>query len=104
MKQSMLIYPSGRKWQMDPALVGTFPPPQMTYGKSFDGFCPLGPCIVSADVRVKHTQRCCKCQIKYLTDGFRFSRTPTPSPSAPRSTANFVSRATHLNSISRSPP
>ncbi|OAP56445.1 hypothetical protein AYL99_09624 [Fonsecaea erecta] len=41
---------SARKWQMDPDLVGTFPPPQMTYGKSFDGFCPVGPCIVSADV------------------------------------------------------
>ncbi|OQU99448.1 hypothetical protein CLAIMM_05079 [Cladophialophora immunda] len=41
---------SARKWQMDPTLVGTFPPPQMTYGKSFDGFCPVGPCIVSADV------------------------------------------------------
>jgi hypothetical protein len=37
---------------MDPDLVGTFPPPQMTYGKSFDGFVPLGPCIVSRNVRV----------------------------------------------------
>ncbi|OAL36451.1 hypothetical protein AYO20_04347 [Fonsecaea nubica] len=41
---------SARKWAMDPNLVGTFPPPQMTYGKSFDGFCPVGPCIVSADI------------------------------------------------------
>jgi 2-keto-4-pentenoate hydratase/2-oxohepta-3-ene-1,7-dioic acid hydratase in catechol pathway len=37
---------------MDSDLVGTFPPPQMTYGKSFDGFVPLGPCIVSRNVRV----------------------------------------------------
>ncbi|EXJ74311.1 uncharacterized protein A1O5_02607 [Cladophialophora psammophila CBS 110553] len=41
---------SARKWQMDPDLVGTFPPPQMTYGKSFDGFVPLGPGIVSTNV------------------------------------------------------
>ncbi|KAJ5620146.1 hypothetical protein N7510_004130 [Penicillium lagena] len=41
---------SSRKWQMDPELVGTRPPPQMSFSKSFDGFCPVGPCIVSTKV------------------------------------------------------
>lgn len=45
-----LITKITRKWQMDPELVGTFPPPQVTYGKSFDGFAPLGPCIVSSNI------------------------------------------------------
>ena len=40
-----------RKWMMDPKLVGTFPPPQMSFGKSFDTFAPIGPCIVSAQVK-----------------------------------------------------
>ena len=35
---------------MDPDLVGSFPPPQVAFGKSFDGFAPLGPCIVSTEV------------------------------------------------------
>lgn len=39
---------------MDPDLVGKFPPPQVTYGKSFDGFAPLGPCIVSSDVSMAY--------------------------------------------------
>ncbi|KIM92924.1 hypothetical protein OIDMADRAFT_184944 [Oidiodendron maius Zn] len=39
---------SARKWQTDPALVGVKPPPQASFSKSFDKFCPLGPCIVSA--------------------------------------------------------
>ena len=37
---------------MDPALVGTVPPPQMSFAKSFDGFCPVGPCIVSSKVSI----------------------------------------------------
>lgn len=37
---------------MDPKLVGTFPPPQMSFGKSFDTFAPIGPCIVSTKVNV----------------------------------------------------
>ncbi|OAP55013.1 hypothetical protein AYL99_10713 [Fonsecaea erecta] len=41
---------SARKWQSDPDLVGTWPPPQMTFAKSFDGFCPMGPCIASTKV------------------------------------------------------
>lgn len=36
---------SARDWQQDKALGGG----QFTRGKSFDGFCPLGPWIVSAD-------------------------------------------------------
>jgi 2-keto-4-pentenoate hydratase/2-oxohepta-3-ene-1,7-dioic acid hydratase in catechol pathway len=39
-----------RKWQMDPELVGTHPPPQMSFSKAFDTFCPIGPCIVAAHV------------------------------------------------------
>lgn len=35
---------------MDPELVGTFPPPQMSFGKSFDMFAPMGPCIASTKV------------------------------------------------------
>lgn len=35
---------------MDPEFVGVHPPPQMSFSKSFDQFCPLGPCIVSAKV------------------------------------------------------
>jgi 2-keto-4-pentenoate hydratase/2-oxohepta-3-ene-1,7-dioic acid hydratase in catechol pathway len=38
---------------MDPELVGVHPPPQISFSKSFDGFCPIGPCIVSAEVRLK---------------------------------------------------
>ncbi|KAH8703391.1 hypothetical protein BGW36DRAFT_288829 [Talaromyces proteolyticus] len=41
---------SARKWQMDPDLVGTSPPPQMSFSKSFDGFCPVGPCVVSSKI------------------------------------------------------
>lgn len=36
---------SARDWQRDKALGGG----QFARGKSFDGFCPIGPCIVSAD-------------------------------------------------------
>src|SRR5688572_7686085 len=36
---------SARDWQRDKALGGG----QFARGKSFDGFCPLGPCIVTAD-------------------------------------------------------
>jgi 2-keto-4-pentenoate hydratase/2-oxohepta-3-ene-1,7-dioic acid hydratase in catechol pathway len=36
---------SARDWQRDRALGGG----QFARGKSFDGFCPLGPCIVTAD-------------------------------------------------------
>jgi 2-keto-4-pentenoate hydratase/2-oxohepta-3-ene-1,7-dioic acid hydratase in catechol pathway len=36
---------SSRDWQKDPALGGG----QFARGKSFDGFCPLGPCLVTAD-------------------------------------------------------
>jgi 2-keto-4-pentenoate hydratase/2-oxohepta-3-ene-1,7-dioic acid hydratase in catechol pathway len=36
---------SSRDWQRDPALGGG----QFARGKSFDGFCPLGPHIVTAD-------------------------------------------------------
>lgn len=36
---------SARDWQKNPALNGG----QFARGKSFDGFCPLGPCIVTAD-------------------------------------------------------
>jgi 2-keto-4-pentenoate hydratase/2-oxohepta-3-ene-1,7-dioic acid hydratase in catechol pathway len=36
---------SARDWQKDNALNGG----QFARGKSFDGFCPLGPCIVTAD-------------------------------------------------------
>jgi 2-keto-4-pentenoate hydratase/2-oxohepta-3-ene-1,7-dioic acid hydratase in catechol pathway len=36
---------SSRDWQKDPALSGG----QFTRGKSFDGFCPLGPWLVTAD-------------------------------------------------------
>jgi 2-keto-4-pentenoate hydratase/2-oxohepta-3-ene-1,7-dioic acid hydratase in catechol pathway len=36
---------SARDWQRDPKLGGG----QYCRGKSFDGFCPLGPCIVTAD-------------------------------------------------------
>lgn len=39
---------STRKWQLDPKLSGQ--QPQMSFSKSFDGFLPLGPCIVSAEV------------------------------------------------------
>ena len=35
---------------MDPELVGVHPPPQMSFSKSFDQFCPMGPCIVSKKV------------------------------------------------------
>ncbi|KIX97185.1 uncharacterized protein Z520_07299 [Fonsecaea multimorphosa CBS 102226] len=38
---------STRSWQLDPALAGA--QPQMSFSKSFDGFLPLGPCIVSAE-------------------------------------------------------
>ncbi|KAH8799760.1 hypothetical protein F5884DRAFT_686359 [Xylogone sp. PMI_703] len=38
---------SSRKWQWDPDLVGTSPPPQMSFSKSFDTFAPMGPCITS---------------------------------------------------------
>lgn len=54
----MLTLSRRRKWQVDPDLVGTFPPPQMTYGKSFDGFLPLGPCIVSSSVCYRSFLRC----------------------------------------------
>jgi len=36
---------SARDWQIDPALGGG----QWARGKSFDGFCPLGPCLVTRD-------------------------------------------------------
>jgi 2-keto-4-pentenoate hydratase/2-oxohepta-3-ene-1,7-dioic acid hydratase in catechol pathway len=36
---------SARDWQRDPKLGGG----QFARGKSFDGFCPLGPCIVTRD-------------------------------------------------------
>ena len=36
---------SSRDWQRDKALGGG----QFARGKSFDGFCPLGPCIVTRD-------------------------------------------------------
>lgn len=36
---------SARDWQRDKQLGGG----QFARGKSFDGFCPLGPCIVTAD-------------------------------------------------------
>ena len=36
---------SARDWQREKALGGG----QFARGKSFDGFCPLGPCIVTAD-------------------------------------------------------
>ena len=36
---------SARDWQRDKALGGG----QFARGKSFDGFCPLGPCVVTAD-------------------------------------------------------
>lgn len=36
---------TARDWQRDKALAGG----QFTRGKSFDGFCPLGPAIVTAD-------------------------------------------------------
>lgn len=36
---------SARDWQRDKALGGG----QFARGKSFDGFCPIGPCIVTAD-------------------------------------------------------
>lgn len=36
---------SARDWQRDKALGGG----QFARGKSFDGFCPLGPCIVTRD-------------------------------------------------------
>ena len=36
---------SARDWQRDKALSGG----QFARGKSFDGFCPLGPCIVTRD-------------------------------------------------------
>jgi 2-keto-4-pentenoate hydratase/2-oxohepta-3-ene-1,7-dioic acid hydratase in catechol pathway len=36
---------TARDWQRDKALGGG----QFARGKSFDGFCPLGPCIVTAD-------------------------------------------------------
>ncbi len=36
---------SARDWQKDPKLGGG----QFARGKSFDGFCPLGPCIVTKD-------------------------------------------------------
>lgn len=41
---------SARKWQMDPELIGTHPPPQISFSKTFDTFCPIGPCIVAAHV------------------------------------------------------
>ncbi len=36
---------SARDWQREKSLGGG----QFARGKSFDGFCPLGPCIVTAD-------------------------------------------------------
>ena len=36
---------SARDWQLDKSLGGG----QFARGKSFDGFCPLGPCIVTSD-------------------------------------------------------
>jgi 2-keto-4-pentenoate hydratase/2-oxohepta-3-ene-1,7-dioic acid hydratase in catechol pathway len=39
---------SARDWQRDPEKAG--PVPQWCYGKSFDQFAPLGPCLVSPDV------------------------------------------------------
>jgi 2-keto-4-pentenoate hydratase/2-oxohepta-3-ene-1,7-dioic acid hydratase in catechol pathway len=36
---------SARDWQRDKSLGGG----QFARGKSFDGFCPLGPCIVTKD-------------------------------------------------------
>src|SRR3989440_12657127 len=36
---------SARDWQREKSLGGG----QVARGKSFDGFCPLGPCIVTAD-------------------------------------------------------
>lgn len=49
---------SARKWQMDPELIGTHPPPQISFSKAFDTFCPIGPMIVSARVCpiAKHRQ------------------------------------------------
>ena len=35
---------------MDPELIGTRPPPQISFSKTFDTFCPMGPCITSAEV------------------------------------------------------
>jgi 2-keto-4-pentenoate hydratase/2-oxohepta-3-ene-1,7-dioic acid hydratase in catechol pathway len=35
---------------MDPELIGTTPPPQISFSKTFDTFCPMGPCITSAAV------------------------------------------------------
>lgn len=40
---------SARKWQLDQKLASH--QPQMSFSKSFDGFLPMGPCIVSAEVR-----------------------------------------------------
>ncbi|KAH8703388.1 hypothetical protein BGW36DRAFT_393742 [Talaromyces proteolyticus] len=39
---------SARKWQNDPKIWGISSPPQASFSKSFDGFCPIGPCIVSS--------------------------------------------------------
>lgn len=39
---------SARKWQRDPAYAGGVP--QWCFSKGFDGFAPLGPCIVSTAV------------------------------------------------------
>jgi len=39
---------SARDWQTDPALAGSRP--QWCYGKSFDKFAPVGPCIVSPQI------------------------------------------------------
>ena len=39
---------STRKWQLDPMLSSH--QPQMSFSKSFDGFLPLGPCIVNVEV------------------------------------------------------
>ena len=81
-----------RKWQMDPALIGTHPPPQISFSKAFDTFCPIGPCITSANV-----WRMSSRLSESITNSLSFhslSLTRTLSLSALGSTATFARTAT----------
>lgn len=61
----LLIQWECRKWQLDPELLDKFPPPQVVFGKSFDGFCPVGPAIISAQVSEEPCKPNCRIRLSY---------------------------------------
>lgn len=56
---------SARKWQRNPEYAGNIP--QWCFSKGFDGFCPMGPMIVSRKVRNStYNPASCEGLINYM--------------------------------------